>query len=122
MYGGQPVNDPAFLGQMTTPGGGAGDNNPQTITGVVQTVTGLPNGSYSLVTDVTTYVIQGKNAIVSALTAAQIRNLGVKIPANTEVYPIQVDSVNNDTIAWVDDGTTAGADFRLNLRSAGKTT
>ena len=73
-------------------------------------------------TGVTTYVIQGKNAIVSALTAAQIRNLGVKIPANTEVYPIQVDSVNNDTIAWVDDGTTAGADFRLNLRSAGKTT
>jgi tRNA G26 N,N-dimethylase Trm1 len=92
----------------------------QTATDTVQTMT-LEDGAYTITPcDVRISVVQGLAGIVSALSAANIRAMGVEVPIDCEAY-FNTDS-NDDAIAWVKTNTadSNGANIRINRRDIGK--
>lgn len=122
------------LGQNTTPGGGAGNANPQTITDSVQKIGPLPEGAYVIEGDVEMYALQGLASVIDAMNGddgpsnSDIRAIGRRVPPKNELEftvgraSLADDDATDGYIYWCKAADAAdGTNFRCSCISRSKT-
>lgn len=109
------------LVSIASPDAGITATLPGTINGTVRVIGPLKKGSYSLEADADCYVLAGTKDQMfpsGAVCSSALVQTGVKVPANSEIGFAVGD--NDGYIGWVNRGSSAGSDFRINDRTAGK--
>jgi hypothetical protein len=129
-----PVEDPSFLGEMTTPGAAADAHAVATLDDTVRVIGPLPAGKYTLEASAEASILQGNKPTLTdgadplatpiapngAMTAVKLRARGLRAPANTEI--VFYVRPQYDFVAFtkmVAGG--AGGTLRVNFRGSGKT-